>query len=178
MREAVSMTTGALISEQDYLHTVYEPDVEFVDGRIVERCMGEQDHSAWQEALILWFGSHRKEWQLRARPELRVNVSREHYQVPDITLVRNDELQDQILTRPPIAVFEILSPEDRAARLFEKLEQYQLMGIPNIIIVEPSGARLHRKYLNGKMIPCNEGILRLDGTEAFVDWKEVEALLA
>ena len=172
------MTTGVLISEQEYLHTVYEPDVEFANGRIEERCMGEQDHSAWQEALILWFGSHRKEWQLRARPELRVNVTAEHYQVPAITLVRNAELQDQILTRPPIAVFEILSPEDRVSRLFEKLEQYERMGIPNIIIVEPTGARLHRKYVSGKMIPCNEGILRLDGTEAFVDWKEIETLLA
>ena len=172
------MTTGVLISEQEYLHTVYEPDVEFVHGKIEERCMGEQDHSAWQEALILWFGSHRKEWQLRARPELRVNVTPEHYQVPDITLVRNDELQDKILTRPPIAVFEILSPEDRVSRLFEKLEQYERMGIPNIVIVEPAGERFHRKYVSGKMIPCFDGILRLDGTEAFVDWKEIEALLA
>lgn len=172
------MTTGVLISEQEYLHTVYEPDVEFTNGRIEKRCMGEQDHSAWQEALILWFGSHRKEWQLRARPELRVNVTAEHYQVPDITLVRNAELQDQILTLPPLAVFEILSPEDRVSRLFEKLEQYDIMGIPNIIIVEPTGARLHRKYVNGKMIPSNEGILHLDGTEAFVDWKEIEMLLA
>jgi hypothetical protein len=52
------------------------------------------------------------------------------------------------------------------------------MGIPNIIIVEPTGVRLHRKYVNGKLIPCNEGILRLDGTEAFVDGKDIEALLA
>jgi len=172
------MATGVLASEQEYLRTVYEPDAEFADGRIEERFMGEQDHAAWQEALILWFGGHRKEWQLRARPELRINVTPEHYQVPDITLVRNEELQDQILTRPPIAVFEILSPEDRVSRLFEKLELYEQMGIPNIIVVEPTGARLHRKYVNGNMVPCFDGILRLDGTEAFVDWKEIEALLA
>ena len=76
------MTTGVLVSEQDYLRTVYEPDVEFANERIEERCMGEQEHAAWQEALILWFGNHRKEWQLRARPELRVNVTSKHYQVP------------------------------------------------------------------------------------------------
>jgi hypothetical protein len=52
------------------------------------------------------------------------------------------------------------------------------MGIPNAIIVEPYGARLHRKYVNGKMIPCFDGMLRLEGNEAFVDWKEIEALLA
>ena len=53
--------------------------------------------------------------------------------------------------------------EDRVSRLLEKLEQYQRIGIPNIIIVELTGVRLHRKYVNGKLIPCNEGILRLDG---------------
>lgn len=172
------MTTGVLVSEQDYLHTVYEPDVEFANGRIEERCIGEQEHAAWQEALILWFGDHRKEWQLRARPELRINVSSEHYLVPDITLVSNEQLKDQILSTPPIAVFEILSPEDRVSRLFEKLEAYERMGIPNIIVVEPTGARLHRRYVNGKMVPCDEGTLSLVGTEAFVDWKKIEALLA
>jgi Uma2 family endonuclease len=171
-------TKEVLVSELEYLHTVYEPDVEFVDGIIEERYMGEQEHSAWQEALILWFGNHRKEWRLRARPELGVNVAPRRFRVPDITLVRNEQLQNQIPTQPPIAGFEILSPEDRAARLFEKLEQYARMGIPSIIIAEPYGARLHRKQVNGKLIPCFDGILRLEGTEAFVDWKEIEALLA
>ena len=169
--------TGILVSEQEYLHTIYEPDVEFVNGVIEERYMGEQEHSAWQEALILWFGGHRKEWQLRARPELRVNVAPGRFRVPDITLVGAGQLQDRILNRPPVAVFEILSPEDRVSRIFEKLEEYERMGIPNIIIVEPSGGRLHRRYVNGQMIPCFEGILHLDATEAFIDWKEIEALL-
>jgi Uma2 family endonuclease len=145
-----------------------------IEGRV----HGRARHSAWQEALILWFGNHRKEWQLWARPELRVNVAPRRFRVPDITHVRNEQLQNQILTQPPIAVFEILSPEDLAARLFEKLEQCARMGIPNIIIVEPYGARLHRQHVNGKIIPCFDGILRLEGTEAFVDWKEIEALLA
>ncbi len=171
------MATGVLISEQDYLRTVYDPDVEFVEGTLEERYMGEQDHSSWQEALILWFGNHRTVWQLRARPELRVNVAPGRYRVPDITLVRNDEVRDQILDRPPIAVFEILSPDDRLIRVFEKLQEYERMGIPNIIIVEPMGMRLHRKYVKGSMIPCKEDILAIEGTDAFVDWKTVEAML-
>jgi hypothetical protein len=99
-------TAGVLVSELECLHTVYEPDVDFVVGMIEELYIGEQEHSAWQETLILWFGKHRKEWQLRARPE---HVAPRRFRVPDITLVRNEELQDQILTQPPIAVFEILS---------------------------------------------------------------------
>ena len=43
--------------------------------------------------------------------------------------------------------------EDRVSRLFEKSEQCQRTGIPNIIIVEPTEVKLLRKYVNGKSIP-------------------------
>jgi hypothetical protein len=37
-----------------YLRTSYEPDAEYVDGVIEERPMGQNDHSAWQNALQVW----------------------------------------------------------------------------------------------------------------------------
>jgi hypothetical protein len=36
----------------------YEPDAEYVDGKVEERPMGEFDHSAWQLAIIKWFLRH------------------------------------------------------------------------------------------------------------------------
>ena len=33
----------------------YEPDAEYVDGKIEERPLGEFDHAAWQLAIIKWF---------------------------------------------------------------------------------------------------------------------------
>ncbi len=36
---------------------------------------------------------------------------------------------EQIITRPPIAVFEILSPEDTLNRMLTKLADYERMGI-------------------------------------------------
>jgi hypothetical protein len=36
----------------------YEPDAEYVDGKIEERPKGEFDHAAWQLAIIKWFLRH------------------------------------------------------------------------------------------------------------------------
>jgi hypothetical protein len=36
---------------------------------------------------------------------------------------------EQVMTHPPIAVFEVLSPEDTVQRLKHKLEDYSAMGI-------------------------------------------------
>jgi hypothetical protein len=41
-----------------YLGTDFEPDAEFADGVIEERPVGENEHSAWQQALAVRFGQH------------------------------------------------------------------------------------------------------------------------
>ena len=58
-----------------YLNSSFEPDAEYVDGVIEARPMGEFEHSSWQHAIELWFAQHAKEWGIRVRPELRVQVS-------------------------------------------------------------------------------------------------------
>jgi len=49
------MGAGILISMEEYLDTAYSPDREYVDGRIVERNLGERDHSRPQRKLIGFF---------------------------------------------------------------------------------------------------------------------------
>lgn len=51
------------ITLEDYLHTSYQPDCDFVDGEVQERLWGEVEHSETQGALAFWFGSHDKEWK-------------------------------------------------------------------------------------------------------------------
>src|SRR5436190_963738 len=43
--------TGTLMSVNDYLSTTFRPDCEYVDGVIVERNLGEKDHSTLQMAI-------------------------------------------------------------------------------------------------------------------------------
>ncbi len=38
-----------------YLQGEYEADVDYVDGVIEERNLGDEDHSMWQLAIQHWF---------------------------------------------------------------------------------------------------------------------------
>ncbi len=40
------------ISVEEYLHTVYRPDVEYVDGEIQERNVGEIEHSRTRRSIL------------------------------------------------------------------------------------------------------------------------------
>ncbi len=134
-----------------YLHcSDWEPDAEYVDGEIEERPMGQNDHSAWQQAICLWFARHAAEWNIRVRPELRVRASETRYRIPDVTILDRDLPVEQIVTHPPVAVFEILSPEDRYARLMRKLRDYEAMGIAQIWVIDPEGP-VTQRYEKGQL---------------------------
>ena len=44
-----------------------------------------------------------------------------------------------VITHPPIAVFEILSPEDTLSRMMTKLGDYEQMGILTILVLDLNG---------------------------------------
>jgi Uma2 family endonuclease len=60
---------------------------------------------------------------------------------------------EQTITHAPIAVFEVLSPEDTVKRLKHKLAQYASMGIPQIWVVDPENGSFER-YQNGLLAPA------------------------
>jgi Uma2 family endonuclease len=126
-----------------YLRSSYEPDADYVDGAIEGRPMGEYDHAAWQAAIQRWFFLHEEEWGIDAVPELRIQVSSTRCRVPDVTVLDVNRPVERVITAPPLAVFEILSPEDSLIRMRRKLEDYALMGIEEIWVIDPAdGATL------------------------------------
>src|SRR5579872_5558435 len=107
------MPAAVRVSIYEYLRTVYEPDAGCVDGVIEERVGFEYDHSRWQGALLAWFYPIEKGWNVRARLSLRTQVSPTRFRVPDVVLLDRSLPVEQIITVPPLAVIEILSPEDK-----------------------------------------------------------------
>lgn len=149
------MATTTRVPLEVYLHSSYEPDAEYVDGEIEERPVGEYDHATWQHAVELWFAQHAKEWNIRVRPELRVQVSASRFRVPDVTVLDRNQPIEQIITHPSIAVFEIFSPEDTHLRLMRRLEDYAAMGIPQIWVIDPRAdikSCSFRRYTNDQLI--------------------------
>jgi Uma2 family endonuclease len=158
-----------------YLKSSWEPDAEYVDGVIEERPMGENEHSAWQHALDVWFGQHEKEWGIRVRPELRVQVAGHRFRVADLALLDRSLPSERFATHPPIAVFEILSPEDSLNRMMTKLSDYEHMGIRTILVLDPNGR--HYRYVGGTLEPLPPEPFDLPGSACRFDLAEIEKLL-
>jgi Uma2 family endonuclease len=130
------MEPRTLISVEEYLATSYSPDCDYVDGEVLERNLGEWDHGTLQGALLFYLQSRRKQWGIRVVPELRVQVKKNRFRIPDLTVVIGDP-GEQILTKPPFLCIEILSPEDRMSRVQERVEDYLNMGVAYVWVVDP-----------------------------------------
>jgi Uma2 family endonuclease len=172
------MANATLVPVELYLGRTdeYEPDAEYVDGVIEERPMGVYDHASWQQAIERWFLDSLHEWNIRVRCELRVQTRQNHYRVPDVVVWDRARPKEQILTHPPIAVFEVLSPEDRIARLMIKLAEYEGMGIQTIRVIDPETKGISR-YERGGLIPIESMVESLPGSLCSIDWTKVQTLL-
>ncbi len=128
---------NTIVSVEEYLHTVYKPDVDYVDGKVEDRNVGEYDHNSLQMALARYFSNRRFEWNIRIVQEQRMQITPTRYRVPDTVLFSRDLQPEQIFTRPPIVCIEVLSPEDRLTRMQTKVQDYFNMGVHAVWILDP-----------------------------------------
>jgi Putative restriction endonuclease len=89
-------------------------------------------------------------------------------------LLDRDQPIEQIITIAPLAAFEVLSPEDRVQRLQRKLEDYRLMGIPQIWVINPADNSFSR-YVNGELLRSTTFSLAERGI--VFDMREIQNLL-
>jgi Uma2 family endonuclease len=128
------MKSGTLISVEEYLNTSYDPDVEYVDGVLVERNVGKWLHSLVQRNILLALG--RDYPKVLAMPELRLQVRPGRYRIPDLCVVLAAPASE-IVTEPPRVVVEILSDTDTLSEVMEKLKEYAACGVPCIWLFDP-----------------------------------------
>ena len=76
----------------------------------------------------------------------------------------------------PIAVFEVLSPEDRMSRMLIKLADYERMGIRTIRVIDPDKETISR-FQNGRLDPVSSRIEQLPDTLCTLDWDQITELL-
>jgi len=126
------------ISVNEYLHTSYHPDCDYVDGVIEERNLGELDHAEVQRELLLWLSRHEREWGVRTLPEIRVQTSPTRFLIADICIASVTAPREQIIQTPPVAIIEVLSPEDRVPRYATRLDDYRGMGVKHIWVIDPA----------------------------------------
>ncbi len=122
---------------EEYLSTSYRPDVEYIDGELKERNVGELEHARMVKAILQWFEPYESSWGLEVLPDVRVQVSAESYRVPDVCLRRTANPDVRFVTATPAVVIEILSPEDSISDYRARIADYRQKGIPGIWIVDP-----------------------------------------
>ena len=152
------MGAATLISVDEYLNTSYSPDREYVDGQLVERNLGERTHSRVQRNLIILIHRVARELGIDVYPEQRVQVSAKRFRIPDVTVVKRSQPQDEIFRLPPHLCIEILSREDTMQYMQEKIDDYLRFGVPYIWIINPKSRKGYVVTSDG-MVEAKPGVL-------------------
>lgn len=166
------MGTVTLVPVEEYLHTSFDPDCDYIEGRIVERNVGERDHSLLQIALGSYLFTRRKEFGISVFTEQRIRVAPDRYRIPDLCVVVGPKPAEKVFTQPPFIVFEILSEEDRLSRIQERIDDYLAMGIPYVWVIDPT-THFAWRYTTKANIPIRDGILRTETPEITIDLEEI-----
>ncbi len=169
-------TITPFLSIEEYLHTTYRPDVDYVDGHIEERNLGEFDHGNLQGILFEVFRRNRRLWQVRPALDCRVQVSATRFRVPDVCIVSAVFPKEQIIRHTPMLCIEIVSPEDTLAKVLRRAEDFFAMGVPTVWVVNPRTRTVHIRS-NGLDSTQTAGSLTLPGTPIAISLDEVFSIL-
>src|SRR5215472_11891241 len=131
------MPTGTLISVEEYLRTSYSPDCDYVDGHVLERNLGEYDHSSIQTAIASYFYTRQKQLGITVVVEQRVQVRATRFRIPDVCVVLGQP-DGQIFRRPPFVCIEVLSKDDSLNQMRDKVEDYLAMGVRYVWLLDPA----------------------------------------
>ena len=101
---------GTLVSVEEYLHTSYHPDCDYLDGEVLERNLVERNHSELQGELFLHFSNHRRQWNTYAFVEQRVRVSPTRFRIPDVCVYLGRP-KEQIFVTPPSSASRFFHPK-------------------------------------------------------------------
>lgn len=152
------MDRSTLVSVDEYLNTSFtDGDREYVDGQIVERNVGEIDHGDVQTAIAYYI--RRRYPNYWAAVEIRIRVSATRFRIPDVTIVAGPKPKERIITSPPLVVVEVLSPDDRAGYMQEKIDDYLAFGIASVWVVNPNTRCAYIHTTSGSR-ECSDRVLR------------------
>ena len=142
----MATVTKTQYTPEDLLEIDDRPMPELVDGELVERDMGQESDSI-AALLIIFLGSF-----VLANKLGLVNGSQGSYQVfpddpnkvriPDVSFTRRERLPNARAAKghgriPPDLAIEVISPNDKAKDVNQKINDFLAAGIPLIWVVYP-----------------------------------------
>ena len=160
---------------EEYLTSSYRPDMDYVNGHLEVRNLGEVEHGRLQRALMEALLQGATEWRIEVLPECRLQVRPDRYRIPDLLVLSlDDPAPGRIVTSAPLLCIEVLSPRDTFQRIEERVQDYTAMGVKHVWIFDP-------KDLGRVMVVCagvsrwtNDRTLMISGTPIELDLDRIE----
>jgi Uma2 family endonuclease len=121
------------------------------------------DHALLQGLTCAAFLNKRKEWDVVALVEQRVQVATARFRIPDIAVLKPGARRQPIVTVPPLIVIEVLSKDDSLRSMEERIEDYLNFGVENIWVLDPVLRRAYVCSRTGLQEPP-DGVLSVSGT--------------
>jgi Uma2 family endonuclease len=165
---------AALVPLSEYLETSYRPDCDYLDGELLERNVGEWDHSRLQALLSHYLISREKQLGIIVVVEQRVQVKATRFRVPDILVLAGPHPGGPIVREPPFLCIELLSASDRMAEMQERIDDYLSFGVRYVWLIHPTTRRAF-VYTADHVQEVKDGVLRTDGPEICVPLAELES---
>jgi Uma2 family endonuclease len=113
--------------------------MEYVDGELVERHVGERRHSRLQTLAVGLLLPLERVRRFHVFTEQRVRVlgTKHRYRIPDVCVMALPYRSEPVLATPPHLVIEILSPDDETADTLARVADYLRFGVAHIWIADP-----------------------------------------
>ena len=173
-----SAPTLPIVSVDEYLNTSYEPDVEYVDGVLVEKGMPTIAHNFLGRLLLFWFAQYEAPFRFTVMYDVRTQIIERHrYRLPDIMLCPEPLPKGSLVNVVPWAVIEIVSPDDTIHKTRARFLDYSHLGVRHVLQMDPEDHVAHR-FDNGSMIQTQFQSLGLPTGEVPFDSEELFRRLA
>jgi hypothetical protein len=113
--------------------------MEYVDGELVERHVGEHKHSRLQTLTVGLLLPLERERGFRVLTEQRFRIlgTKHLYRIPDVCVMGLPYRSEPVLTTPPHLIIEILSPDDETAETLARVADFLRFGVAHIWIANP-----------------------------------------
>ncbi|MBY0508237.1 MAG: Uma2 family endonuclease [Bryobacteraceae bacterium] len=128
---------------EEYLRRSFaDREPEYRDGVLEERPMPNFVHVLLQAFFVQFLQPWMERDELTVVAELRVRLRAARFLLPDICIFTGAPTEN-LPASPPLAVIEVLSPDDSHEKLLGKLAEYHDWGVENIWVVDPDSRTLH-----------------------------------
>jgi len=152
------MDPATLVSVEEYLHTDYSPDCDYVDGVLEDRNVGKNKHAGTQTEIAYFLRRARERLKIFVFVEQRVQISATRFRVPDVCVLLAHP-GEEIVTTAPFLCIEVVSPDDRMSRIRIKIRDYLDIGVRDVWVVDPYSRKAWTHTSEGA-VEVKDGALR------------------